>query len=147
MKAELGSLLLRFREIHGVSQLELPELYVEFEFASHTRPSTLKDEIGVYAFFREGEWLRIGQTSYPQRFTSQHYGTRRANSTFAKDIWMNRTEFGYLGLEDEIGEWIFSAFGRANIRLPRSYGDTLSKLLEAFLHLNLKPRFEGRRSI
>ncbi len=145
MKATLEDLLSQFLEIHGVADLDLPTLSVEFECPPHSRPSVLKDEIGVYAFFRDGEWLRIGQTTYPQRFTSQHYGTRRANSNFAKDLWLNSEEFGFDGLENEIGEWIFQTFGRANIRLPKKHGDALSKLLEAFLHLNLKPRFEGRR--
>lgn len=89
--------------------------------------------------------MRIGQTSYSPRFTSQHYGIRRAGSTFAKDVWDNGSEFGFQGLETELDDWILANFGRANIRLPLSHGDILSKLLEAFLHFNLKPKFEGRR--
>ena len=73
------------------------------------------------------------------------YGTRRANSTFAKDIWTNKEEFGYDGPEEKIGEWIFETFGRANLILPARWPATISPLLEAYLHHRLHPRFEGRR--
>lgn len=145
MKQRIRFLLDRFVEIHGVRDLCLQPLQLDFEGGPHTRPKALGSDRGVYLFFRDREWLRIGQTGYSQRFTSQHYGTRRANSTFAKDIWGDRKYFGFEGTEEEIGDWLFQNFGRANVRLPGHKGDALSRLLEAFLHLNLSPRFEGRR--
>jgi len=135
----------RFAEIHGVRDIVQPPLQLQFEAGPHTRPTPLREERGVYLFFRGQEWLRIGQTGYSQRFTSQHYGTRRAGSNFAQDIWRNRHEFGYEGEEVNISAWIFQNFGRANIRLPDQHGDAMSRLLEAFFHVNLNPRFEGRR--
>ena len=120
-------------------------LSLQFEAGPHTRPTPLRNERAVYLFFRGQEWLRIGQTGYSQRFTSQHYGTNRAGSTFAADIWNNREQFGFAGDEERIDTWIFENFGRANIRLPAEHGDAMTRLLEAFLHLNLNPRFEGRR--
>ena len=112
----------------------------------HRRPRPLRDgERAVYAFFKGRTWLRIGQTGYSQRFTSHHYGTKRAKSTFAKDIWNNRGEFGFCGREEDIGDWFFTNIGRANIIMPSHWPNTVSLLLEAYLHYCLNPRFEGRR--
>ena len=121
---------------------------VEFEFceAPHFRPRPLlTNQRAVYLFFRGQEWLRIGQTSYSQRFTSQHYGTKRAGSTFAKDIWANRQKFGFGGREEGVGDWIMQNCGRANIRLPVGWPKEISPLLESYLHYRLRPRFEGTR--
>jgi hypothetical protein len=40
---------------------------------------------------------------------------------------------------------LFQNFGRANIRLAAQHGNAINRLLEAYLHLHLNPRFEGRR--
>jgi hypothetical protein len=145
MQSELQQLLDHFANIHGVKGAPFLPLHLDFQSGSHKRPAPLRNERAVYLFFQEGAWLRIGQTGYSPRFTSQHYGTRRAGSNFALDIWKNRREFGYTGQEDDISNWIFENFGRANIRVPQVFGPELTQLLEAFLHMNLKPRFEGRR--
>ena len=122
------------------------DVTVDFTANRHQRPRLLREgERAVYAFFQDETWLRIGQTSYSQRFTSQHYGTRRAKSSFAIDIWRNKEEFGYRGREEDIGEWIFANFGRANIILPAQWPATVAPLLEAYLHYRLNPRFEGPR--
>lgn len=145
IERQLRLLLDRFLEVHGVQGVLPIPLNFQFETGPHTRPAPLRDERGIYLFFRDNEWLRIGQTGYSQRFTSQHYGTRRAGSTFAADLWNNREHFGFEGDEARIDAWILENFGRANIRIPARDGDAMSRLLEAFLHLNLRPRFEGRR--
>ena len=121
---------------------------IEFEFceAPHSRPrALLPNQRAVYLFFWEQEWLRIGQTGYPQRFTSQHYGTKRAVSTFAKDICANRRGFGFRGKEEGVGDWIMQNCGRANVRLPVGWPKEVSLLLESYLHYRLRPRFEGAR--
>ena len=147
MRKHLLRVLRDFRRVPGFDQAhEWGEVEADFSDNCHKRPRQLRHgERGVYAFFQGHTWLRIGQTVYPQRFTSQHYGTRRANSTSAKDIWTNKEEFGYDGPEEEIGEWIFETFGRANLILPARWPATISPLLEAYLHHRLHPRFEGRR--
>lgn len=145
IEEQLRDLLNRFLEIHGVQGVLPLPLDIQFEAGPHRRPSPLREERAVYLFFRDQEWLRIGQTGYSQRFTSQHYGTRRAASTFAADVWSNRAELGFDGAENQIDAWIFENFGRANIRIAIQYGDSMSRLMEAFLHHNLNPRFEGRR--
>ena len=146
METQLRDLLDRFHEIHGVQGVLRVPLELEFEAGPHERPAPLRNQRAVYLFFRGQEWLRIGQTGYPQRFTSQHYGTKRASSTFALDDWNNREEFGFEGDEERIGDWLLENFGRANIRVPAEHGDAMTRLLEAFLHLHLNPRFEGARS-
>lgn len=145
MEEQLRQLIIQFLTIHGVQGVVQPPLPLQFENAPHTRPGPLRNQIGVYLFFKDEEWLRVGQTSYSPRFTSQHYGTRRAQSNFARDIWANRQEFGYQGQEDQIDTWLLQNFGRANIRLDAWHGDAMSRFLEAYLHLHLSPRFEGRR--
>ncbi len=145
MEQQVRELLGRFLQIHGVRGIVQPPLHLEFEAGPHTRPTPLREERGIYLFFQDQEWLRIGQTGYSPRFTSQHYGTKRAGSTFAADIWANRDQFGFDGAESQVDAWILQNIGRANVRLPAQHGEAMSRMLEAFLHLNLNPRFEGRR--
>lgn len=145
IEQQLRALLDRFLEIHGVHGVVPAPIPLQFKAAPHTRPGPLRHERGVYLFFRDQEWLRIGQTGYSPRFTSQHYGTRRAGSTFARDVWTNRNDFGFDGAEEQVGDWIFQNIGRANIRIPNQHGDAMTLLLEVFLHVHLNPRFEGRR--
>jgi len=149
MRSILDGILWDFQRIPGLVQSdEWSKVAVQFCVNSHTRPKPLRDgERAVYAFFQGTTWLRIGQTNYSARFTSQHYGTKRANSTFAQDIWKNKDEFGFTGTEKNIGEWIFSNVGRANIVLPAHWPDAVAILLEVYLHYRLSPRFEGRRQL
>jgi hypothetical protein len=147
MKEQLQNLLVQFGGIPGVQEVLPTPINFQFEIAPHTRPTPLpKGQRGVYLFFRNQSWLRVGQTGYSPRFTSQHYGTKRAGSCFAKDIWANRDEFGYEGEIDQVDAWILQNFGRANIRIPaQPDAASVGRLLESFLHLHLQPRFEGRR--
>lgn len=143
----LHLILKDFRRIPGLVQAdEWSQVEVDSSTNAHRPPRPLRyNERAVYAFFKSDSWLRIGQTGHSPRFTSQHYGTRRANSTFAKDIWVNRNEFGFAGPEGDIGHWILANFGRANMILPAHWPEAVSLLLESYLHYRLNPRFEGRR--
>ena len=146
MEELLNGLIGDFLNIRGArGRLTRDDLVIDFQPEPHRRPSPLRNERAVYLFFRGEDWLRIGQTGYSARFTSQHYGTRRAGSTFAMDLWTNRLEFGFNGNEANIDQWIWDNFGRANIRMSAEHGAVMSQCLEAFLHLNLRSRFEGAR--
>ena len=147
MRSLLDGALCDFRGIPGLVQSsEWSEVIVQFSANSHTRSKPLRNKQRVvYAFFQGTTWLRIGKTSYSQRSTSQHYGIERASSTLAKDIWANKEDFGFDGKKEDIGEWIFSNIGRADVVLPGHWPDTVARLLEAYLHYRLNPRFEGRR--
>ena len=122
-----------------------------FQYARHERPKPLQsNQRAIYIFFKDDRWLRIGQTDYSARFTSQHYGVRRARSTLAKDIRDHGDAFGFSGSDNEIGNWILGNCGRADLRLPvqgvePKAGEYFAKLLESYLHYRLQPRFEGRR--
>ena len=148
MREQLEAILCDFKRIPAFCEAhQWQDIEFEFYEAPHSRPSPLLgNQRAVYLFFREEEWLRIGQTGYSQRFTSQHYGTKRAGSTFAKDIWENRHEFCFSGTEESVGTWIMQNCGRANIRLPIGWPKEVSPLLESYLHYRLRPRFEGTRS-
>lgn len=147
MRDIMDDALCNFRRIPCLTEAEQWHLVeVDFTDAPHGRPRPLQSgQRAVYLFFRGEEWLRIGQTGYSQRFTSQHYGTKRASSTFAKDVWLNRCEFGFSGNEDDIDHWIMQNCGRANVLLPAQWPESVSLLLESYLHYLLTPRFEGRR--
>lgn len=147
MQSLLEGVLCDFQRIPGLVQSdEWSQVTVQYCANRHERPRPLREgQRGVYAFFQGACWLRIGQTGYSPRFTSQHYGTKRAGSTLAKDIWSNRQEFGFKGSEEQVDEWIFANIGRADIVLPAHWPGSVATLLEAYLHYRLSPRFEGRR--
>ena len=147
MRDQLERILCDFVRIPSLVEAEQWQLAIlEFCNAPHKPPKPLSDgQRAVYLFFRDQEWLRIGQTGYPQRFTSQHYGVNRAGSNFAKDVWENRVELKFNGNEQKVGDWIKRNCGRANVRLPCQWPESLSLLLESYLHYRLKPRFEGKR--
>ena len=147
MKDQLEHILRDFVRIPGLAEAEQWQLAnLEFCNAPHQQPGPLSDgQHAVYLFFRDQKWLRIGKTGYSQRFTSQHYGVKRAGSNFAKDVWESREEFNFNGNKQEVGDWIKRNCGRANIRLPHQWPESLSLLLESYLHYRLTPRFEGRR--
>lgn len=149
MRSLLDGALWDFRRIPGLVQsAEWSNVVVQFSANPHARPKPLRDKQRVvYAFFQGTTWLRIGQTSYSPRSTSQHYGTRRAGSTLAKDIWTNKEDFGFVGNEEDIDAWIFSNVGRADIVLPAHWPAPVASLLEAYLHYRLNPRFEGRLNL
>lgn len=148
MKDTLMDALNDFRRIPGLAEAEQWHLaQLDFTDAPHEQPKALScDQRAVYLFFRGDEWLRIGQTGHSPRFTSQHYGTGRAGSTFARDVWEDRSEIGFSGNEGDVGDWIKRNCGRANLLLPAGWSESLSLLLESYLHYRLDPRFEGRRT-
>ena len=133
------------------SKLTLKEIDFDFKYNPYERPRPLEpNQRAIYIFFKADQWLRIGQTDYSARFTSQHYGTKRAKSTLAKDIRDHGSEFGFDETEEQIGNWILLNCGRANLRLPAQgvepkACESFAKLLESYLHYRLNPRFEGRR--
>ena len=142
MRTDFNDTLADFSKMPGFAEADgWTDVAVDFSATSHQRPRLLRTaESAVYAFFRGDVWLRIGHANYAGRFTSQHYGTGRSASSFAKDVWANREEFGFDGPESQIGEWIQANFGRANVILPSRWPVTV-----AYLHYRFNPRFEGRR--
>ena len=131
------------------SRLCLEELDRCFQYAPHKRPKPLQgSQRAIYIFFKDDQWLRIGQTKDPGRFRNHHYGVAEGNSTLANDLQERADEFGLSGTNNEIRNWILESCGRANLRLPvqgvePEACEYFAKLLESYLHYRLKPRFEG----
>lgn len=122
-------------------------LAVEFWPAPHARPKNLpKGRMAVYAFWGDGEWLKVGIAGPKTiaRYTSQHYNGQ-APSTLAASLCASSR---MRSVEDfdvrNPAAWIQGRCHRVNILLPAELGRPLLVLLEAFFHLRLKPRHEGR---
>ena len=51
------------------SKLSLKEIDLDFRCNPHERPKPLKpNQRAIYIFFKDNQWLRIGQTDYSARF-------------------------------------------------------------------------------
>jgi hypothetical protein len=101
--------------------------------------------MAVYAFWGDGEWLKIGKVgpNSGPRYTSQHYNPASANSNLAKSTLHCPSISSHPAFRsDAPGDWIKSHCHRANLLLPATHSQELLSCLEVFLHLRLKPRFE-----
>lgn len=120
---------------------------VEFCPAPHRQPPTLpKGMMAVYGFWWNGEWLKIGKAgpNSNARYTSQHYNPRSSRSNLAHSLETDEKMVGVPGFDpSNPGIWIKSATSRVNILLPSERGTGLLALLEAFMHVRLRPRYEG----
>ncbi len=127
-------------------KVELSDFRVEYLEAAHKPPTALpKDYIAAYGFWYSGEWLKIGIVgpNSNARYISQHYSPNSANSTLAKSLLNDAAIMSQPDFDQKlIGDWIKGNTHRVNILLNAAYGMTLLRLLEAFLHVRLKPRYE-----
>lgn len=122
------------------------DLRVEFLEAPHRPPSSLpRGKMAIYGFWGAGTWLKIGMAGPKSqaRYVSQHYNPDGAPSTLAKSLTQDELMSGMLGFDRRVpGEWIKAQTNRVNILLPSDQGQRLLALLEAFLHVRLRPRYE-----
>lgn len=66
------------------------------------------------------------------------------NIKLQKSIMAARKELGLLNIsESDVGAWIKSNVDRVNLLLNSECGIPVLTLLESFLQLRLRPRFEG----
>ncbi len=123
------------------------EIEIIYLPAPHTRPSRLPvGKMAAYGFWGNGRWLKIGKAgpNSNARYTSQHYIAGSAMSTLAGSLASDPHMTTVPGFDPQApGAWIKAATHRVNILLPSHREKALLSLLEAFLHLRLKPRFEG----
>ena len=123
------------------------EISIEYLPAPHRPPSRLPTgKMAVYGFWGDGVWLKIGKAgpNSNARYTSQHYDAGSARSTLAGSLRATRTcSRSPVSIPTAPGDWIKAATHRVNILLPSQRPDELLLLLEAFLHLRLRPRYEG----
>lgn len=123
------------------------DLRTEFLTSPHQSPKSLPIGLmAVYGFWGDGCWLKIGKAgpNSNARYTSQHYNAGSANSNLAKSL-ASDTRMSAIAAFDRAtpGMWIRATTHRVNILMPATRHKELLSLLEAFLHLRLKPRYEG----
>lgn len=122
------------------------ELKVEFLPAPHRQPSSLPaGKMAIYAFWWENQWLKIGEAGPKSgaRYISQHY-TGSALSTLAGSLASDPRMQNVAGFDRlNPGEWIRRSTCRVNILVPAQRRRDELLLLEKFLHVRLKPRYEG----
>ena len=123
--------------------LELEDFKIQFMNTPHDPPRSLpKNKMAVYGFCYNGTWLKIGKVGPKSnaRYCSQHYNPNSSMSNLAKSL-INDPIFK-IQVKDNPGEWIKKNCSRVNILLDSDKGIALLSLLEAFLHVRLKPRYE-----
>jgi hypothetical protein len=123
------------------------ELECEFLPAPHRAPSRLPTaRMAVYCFWNDGTWLKVGKAgpNSQARYTSQHYNPASAASTLARSLMHDARMKTVDGFTNAIpGDWIKRFCCRVNILVPAHLRPELLSLLEAFLHVRLKPLYEG----
>lgn len=126
--------------------MQMTDLITEFNDAPHTAPKLLPSGyMAIYGFCHNGEWLKIGKAGAQSqaRYTSQHYNAGSAPSTLAASL-LRDVPPDPLGLErTNPGGWIKMHCCRCNILMAADYGKPTLSLLESFLHVRLRPRYEG----
>jgi hypothetical protein len=147
-KADLENALNVFAIVASLARASIrrQDMEVQHLEAPHKSPSGLpKGKMAVYGFWYSGEWLKVGMAGPKSnaRYTSQHYSPNSAASTLAGSLLKSsgiseRAHFN----RDTVGDWIKSNCHRVNILLNSNHGMLLLRLLESFLHLYLRPRYE-----
>lgn len=126
-------------------KLNLDDFEAEYLEAPHRPPSNLPNgKMAIYGFWLDGKWLKIGMVGPKSkaRYTSQHYSPNAAPSTLAKSILDDIGMWNGKVRPEDIRDWIKNNTNRVNILLDSERGMMLLALLEAFLHLRLRPRYE-----
>jgi hypothetical protein len=150
-RAEIESAMAAFHSIlSGAGEaLDASECRTEFCDAPHLPPKRLPSAmVAVYGFWGDGRWLKLGKAGPKTRarYTSQHYQRYGAPSTLARSLAEDPRMASVAGFDPvRPGEWIRAATHRVNILLPETCNGPVLALLEAYLHLRLRPRYEGRR--
>lgn len=134
-----------------VTQLaNMPMCREEFELelleAPHKPPSSLPSgKVAIYGFWGDGEWLKIGMVGAKSqaRYTSQHYSIGGAPSTLVASLFNDPHMRDVVDFNIESpGDWIRSSCSRVNILISAQHSRQMLALLEAFLHVRLRPRYE-----
>jgi hypothetical protein len=127
--------------------IQRSEISVEYLDAPHRPPAHLPaGKMAVYCFWGDSTWLKIGKVGPKSnaRYASQHYNPDSAQSTLAGSLRSDPRMRSVPGFrESDPVSWIKAATDRVNILLPAGREQELLSLLEAFLHLRFRPRYEG----
>jgi hypothetical protein len=124
------------------------EIDIEYLPAPHVPPSRIpRGTRSVYGFYHDGIWLKIGKAAPKAntRYTSQHYNLESSSYNLSRSLMADSTMVTIVGSDPtSIGNWIKNSTSRVNILLPATRRPELQCLLETFLHVRLRPRYEGR---
>lgn len=127
-------------------KIEREEIEIEFLDAPHRSPTKLPSGyMAVYGFGKDEQWLKIGKAgpNSNARYTSQHY-TGSAMSTLAGSLSKDPKIPEVNNLDKyELAEWIKVNTYRVNILISSEKSRKLLSLIEAFLHLRSRPKYEG----
>ena len=122
------------------------DFQIEYLESPHEPPSCLPPgKMAVYGFWHDGEWLKIGLAGPKSnaRYASQHYNPNSAGSTLAGSLCCDPRIGNCTGFDiSSAGNWIKSRCHRVNILVDSRQGPLVLAMLEAFLHLRLRPRYE-----
>ncbi|WP_068783345.1 hypothetical protein [Paenibacillus phocaensis] len=110
------------------------------------KTSTLpKDRMAIYSFIYQDRFLKIGKAgpSSNARFNSQHYDPKSSQSNLAKSLLAD-PKLIELNLDvTTIKEWIKTNTRRIDFLIDATLGIFVLNLIEAFLHLKYRPKYEG----
>lgn len=148
MRPDLDTLVSNFRECARLAGTPIPETAIVLErlAAPHKPPNLPKSRFAVYAFFWNGQCLKVGKVGQNSqaRFTSQHYLPSSSASNLAKSVLAAKNELGLNEITDaSVGDWLKENTERVNFILDADLGVPVLTLLEVFLQCALSPRFEG----
>lgn len=111
----------------------------------HQPKSLQSGTMGVYAFYYDGYFLKIGKVGSKSnaRFLSQHYNPYSSKSNLAKSI-LNDIRMENFGItQGNVGDWIRRNCGRIDIIISSKAGIFALDLIEAILHYKYSPLYEG----
>jgi hypothetical protein len=147
-RAVMDEALKDFVTVASLAHTRLCREDIETEYleAPHKPPPLLPvGKMAVYGFWHSGEWLKIGLAGPKSnaRYTSQHYNPNSAPSTLAASLVKDARMSEFADFDASApGAWVKSRCSRVNILLDSKHGPFVLALLEAFLHLRLRPRYE-----
>jgi hypothetical protein len=128
--------------------IALSDIKQEYLGAPHRPPTRLPTGyMAIYGFWGDGEWLKVGRAGPKSnaRYASIHY-TGNAQSTLLGSLMADPHMLRVSGFDPRAPRvWIETACHRVNILMPARMSRELLSLLEAFLHVRLRPRYEGKQ--
>jgi len=148
-RKEVETAIDSFTTVAGLAgdSISIADFEIEYLPAPHHPPTRLPaGKMAVYGFWGDGAWLKIGKAgpNSNARYTTHHYNPGSAQSTLAGSLMNDPRMLTVKGFDSRAaGDWIKLTTHRVNILLPSQRQKQLMALLEAFLHLRLRPRYEG----
>ena len=111
----------------------------------HTPKSLPVGKMGIYTFSFKDQFLKIGKAgpNSNARFLSQHYNHKSAKSTLAASILRDNDYNNHKITDKNIKEWIKQNCRRVDIIFDISLGVFTLEFVEAILHYNYEPKYEG----